>query len=34
MLLKSHHHLHPLAKFENVFANIGVDEDCSLDIFE
>jgi hypothetical protein len=34
MLLKCHHHLHPLAKFESVFVNIGVDEDCSLDIFE
>ncbi len=21
-------------KFESVFANIGVDEDCNLDIFE
>jgi hypothetical protein len=34
MLLKCHHHLHPLAEVENVFVNISVDEDCSLDIFE
>jgi hypothetical protein len=34
MLLKCHHHLHPLAKSESVFVNIGVDEDCNLDIFE
>ncbi len=34
MLLKCHHHLHPLAESESVFVNIGVDEDCSLDVFE
>jgi hypothetical protein len=34
MLLKCHHHLHPLTEAENVFVNISVDEDCSLDIFE
>jgi hypothetical protein len=34
MLLKCHHHLHPLAEFESVFVNINVDEDWSLDIFE
>jgi hypothetical protein len=34
MLLKCHHHLHPSVEFESVFVNIGVDEDCSLDIFE
>ncbi len=34
MLLKCHHHLHPLVESENVFVNIGVDEDCGLDIFE
>ncbi len=34
MLLRCHHHLHPLAKSDNVFVNIGVDEDCSLDIFK
>jgi len=34
MLLKCHHHLHPLAEFESVFVNIGVDEDCNLDLFE
>jgi hypothetical protein len=33
-MLKCHHLLHPLAKFESVFVNIGVDEDCNLDIFE
>jgi len=34
MLLKCHHHLHPLAEYESVFINIGVDEDCNLDLFE
>ncbi len=34
MLLKCHHHLHPLAESKSVFTNIGVDEDCNLDIFE
>jgi hypothetical protein len=34
MLLKCHHHLHPLVESESVFANISVDEDCTLDIFE
>ncbi len=34
ILLKCHHHLHPLAKCESGFVNIGVDEDYSLDIFE
>ncbi len=33
LLLKCHHHLHPLAEFESVFTNIGVDEDYNLDIF-
>ncbi len=32
MLLKCHHHLHPL--FENATFDQGVDEDCSLNIFE
>jgi hypothetical protein len=34
MLLKCHHHLHHLGEIESSLANIGVDEDCSLDIFE
>jgi hypothetical protein len=34
MLLKCHHHLHPLAKSKSVFTNNGVYEDCNLDIFE
>jgi hypothetical protein len=34
MLLKCHYYLHPLVEVENVFVNISVDEDCSLDIFE
>jgi len=34
MLLKCHHHLHPLAKSESDFANINVDEDSNLDTFE
>jgi hypothetical protein len=34
MFLKCHHHLHPLAKTESYFANIGVDEDYNLDMFE
>lgn len=34
VLLKCHHHLHPLAESKSVFTNIGVDENCSLDIFE
>ncbi len=34
MLLKCRHHLHPFAEFESVFVNIGVDEDCNLDLFE
>ncbi len=32
MLLKCHHHLHPLSK--NVIVDQGVDEYCSFDIFE
>ncbi len=32
MLLKCHHLLHPL--FENATIEQGVDEDCSLNIFE
>jgi len=34
MLLKRHHHLHLLAKTKSYFANIGVDEEYNLDIFE
>jgi hypothetical protein len=34
LLLKCHHHLHPLVEFESVFTNIGVDEDYNLYIFE
>jgi hypothetical protein len=34
MLLKCHHHLHLLVEIESSFANISVDEDCSLDMFE
>jgi hypothetical protein len=30
MFLKCHHHLHPLAKFENGVVDQGVDEDCNL----
>jgi hypothetical protein len=33
-MLKCHHHLYPLAKTESYFANISVDEDYSLDMFE
>jgi hypothetical protein len=34
MLLKCHHHLNLLVEIESSFANIGGDEDYSLDIFE
>ncbi len=34
ILLECYHHLHPLTKSESAFVHIGVDEDCSLDIFE
>ncbi len=34
MLLKCHHHLHPLVEIESSFANISGDEDCSLDVFD
>ncbi len=34
MLLKCHHHLHPLVEIESSFVNISVDEDCILGIFE
>ncbi len=33
MLLKCRHHLHPLVETESSFANIGVVEDSSLDIY-
>jgi hypothetical protein len=34
MLLECYHHLHHLTESKNVFANISVDEDYSLDTFE
>jgi hypothetical protein len=34
MLVKCHHHLHPLIKFETHIVNQEEDENCNLDIFE
>jgi hypothetical protein len=34
VLVKCHHHLHPLTKFETNIVNQEVDENFNLDIFE
>jgi hypothetical protein len=34
LLLKCHHHLYPLVETKISFANIGVDDRCSLNIVE
>lgn len=34
MLLKCHHHLHPMTKFEVDYTNQRIDEDCNIDVFK
>jgi hypothetical protein len=34
MLLKCHHHLQPMTKFEVDYANQIIDEDCNLDVLK